>query len=662
MSVLQPIVDVWDGENRRIYLKSGVASFFPIEDLYREYRNQRKEDENLRKFEPLLKAEGNVPKGGGAFTPRYVVLLDGTKIVPFDESLQLDQLGDIITDDPDTDATLYDISGLTTAKPIFIKPSEAETIQLNSEEIEYSSFGDVVSVDFINGIEDVSSVNTIGSKLYPVKYINDAVTIANERGIDTIKILGNYTFTDGDNVEDFILHGQNSNKTLLTFETGALTRGVDVQFASVQGVFDDFATFETCSLLDIQFVQGYAYRCVLSGNFILSGSGQTDLYDCWDGVVSDAPPPSIDFNGSGRSLSIRNYHGDIELKNKTGPESVEININSGGTVKIDETVTAGDIRLTGSIKIVNNSTANVDLSEVVFPDQMQLAAFNGVIHIDQAGIDSGVEFPAGTEQKPVNNLTDAISIANYRKISTFHVEGQLVISDVDISGYTFQGDNRLSSLIVLSGAGNITNRTAFKDLILTGRVNGPIDCKSVGLQTLSDVGSADFPTIFERCIFRADVGITPMVTFRNDLPDIENIHFIDCVSGVPGALTSTIDINDSDANFALRRFGGGIKIINFTQGQVSTIEIQEGQLKVDESSTNGTLQFRGGGKLVGTTGGLIVDISAATHEQVREMWRLDGLDKDNPSWIKGDKTQRTVDGIVLDVDKDGSGNVTITRQ
>jgi len=42
--------------------------------------------------------------------------------------LRINQLGDMITDDPDVDPSLYDTSTLTVPKVIFIKPSEAETI------------------------------------------------------------------------------------------------------------------------------------------------------------------------------------------------------------------------------------------------------------------------------------------------------------------------------------------------------------------------------------------------------------------------------------------------------------------------------------------------------------------------------------------------------
>ena len=138
MSVLTPIVESFDGAARRIYLKAGVTDYFPIEDIYHEYRSARKNDEELRKFDGLIEAAGNVPKGGGAFTPRYVVLLDGTKVVPFNDSLQINQLGEIITDNPDVDASIYDISSLTVAKPIFIKPSESEIIQLTNEPIVFT--------------------------------------------------------------------------------------------------------------------------------------------------------------------------------------------------------------------------------------------------------------------------------------------------------------------------------------------------------------------------------------------------------------------------------------------------------------------------------------------------------------------------------------------
>lgn len=129
MSVAIPVVESWDGEARRIYLKQGVTSFHPVEDVYKEYRSARRLDESLRKWFPLLKADGSVPKGGGKATERYLVLLHGTKIIPYNESNTINVLGELITDDQ---TSPFDISSIT--NPIIIKftPPATEIVYVNT--------------------------------------------------------------------------------------------------------------------------------------------------------------------------------------------------------------------------------------------------------------------------------------------------------------------------------------------------------------------------------------------------------------------------------------------------------------------------------------------------------------------------------------------------
>jgi hypothetical protein len=232
--------------------------------------------------------------------------------------------------------------------------------------------------------------------------------------------------------------------------------------------------------------------------------------------------------------------------------------------------------------------------------QIESATYLGVIHLDQLNgytletVPSDVLF--GTENYPANNWEDAVAEATKRNINTFSVKGTFVFTNSDLSGYNIFGSNPLTSVAVLSGTGNSTINTVFKHLILTGTIAGPVYVESCGLQTLDGVGSTLFPTVFRDCIFRADVGSDPMCQFKAGA-GIQNIHFVDCVSGVPGAGTSTIDANNSDAPFAFRRFGGGIAVNNVTQGQEITIEIDQGQCKFLSGNTLGTVQVRGGGKI-----------------------------------------------------------------
>jgi len=94
------LIDYIDGVNRRIYLSVATvgATINPI-DIYKEMRILRASIDALRHFDLFMKASGNVPKGSGKFTERYVTLLQGARIVPFDTDHVLTINGTLITDD-----------------------------------------------------------------------------------------------------------------------------------------------------------------------------------------------------------------------------------------------------------------------------------------------------------------------------------------------------------------------------------------------------------------------------------------------------------------------------------------------------------------------------------------------------------------------------------
>ena len=128
MSVLMPVIDSFDGEARRLYLKQGVETFHWIEDIYREYINHRAIVGDFQKWAPLMKASGNESKGGGKYTPRYVTLLNGTRIVPYDENILIEVTGEAITDNADVDPDPFDTSTRTQPLKLYITPPAAELV------------------------------------------------------------------------------------------------------------------------------------------------------------------------------------------------------------------------------------------------------------------------------------------------------------------------------------------------------------------------------------------------------------------------------------------------------------------------------------------------------------------------------------------------------
>jgi len=144
------VVDTWDGANRRIYLASGVTEFHPIDDIYREYRNARANDESFRVWEPFMVAIGHEPKGGGKFTSRYLLLLDDgdigqVKIIAFDEGGTIQVTGEVLCENQ-TDP--FDISGLVNPMVIRYTPPDTEIIELGTSGL---TPGESAKLDDIHG-------------------------------------------------------------------------------------------------------------------------------------------------------------------------------------------------------------------------------------------------------------------------------------------------------------------------------------------------------------------------------------------------------------------------------------------------------------------------------------------------------------------------------
>tara|TARA_R110000796_G_scaffold40062_1_gene99392 strand:+ start:19748 stop:21757 length:2010 start_codon:yes stop_codon:yes gene_type:complete len=532
---------------------------------------------------------------GGIVYARVVEIINGYTITFEDGSYAVNLVG--------ANSNIGDVVNLN---QVSIRSSNSAGL-ISNQAIEFSSFNGGVTVDAINGV--TGTVFPRGTPQQPVNNIPDAILIAELRGFDDIFIKNNFTFSTGDILSNYNIHGDSIEDSTLIFETGAVVGGVKLFEGTISGIFDNTANFTDCNVGNVSFVSGSFTRCILSGEIQLAGgAGDVNFLDCKDGLTLDAIEPSINFSGSTNSLAIRNYDGDISIHNKNGPEAIEANVSTGGHIKLESTITNGNIRITGIAEVTDDSAsgATIDVSQVIFPNLTQLAAFNGAIHLDVAEGISGTKFPIGTHDIASNNILDAIAIAELRNLHKIIVGGTLVLTDTDVTGFSFVGENLLSSVIVLT-SGNTTTETTFKDLLLVGQLSGYTYAEGCALQSLSNIGDSAFPTIFRDCIFRADTDVsTPALQLAN-ISGGQNVHFINCVSGVPGEGTSTLDYNSSDFPIAFRKYGGGITIKNITGNQDSTFEFDQGQIVLDSSCTSGKVRLGGIYKLTDNSNILLVE-------------------------------------------------------
>jgi hypothetical protein len=493
--------------------------------------------------------------------------------------------------------------------------------------LQNTSFEGGVTIDSINGVNGTSY--PIGTPRVPVNNVQDAVLISEFRGFSTLFVKGDLLLGAGDDVSDYHLIGDAPNRTFIHIAEEALVSGIELSDVTVDGFFDGKATFTKCILLDIAFVEADISECTLKGTMTLAGSGNTIIEDSRDGLLLTSSSPVINFNGSGHNLAVRDYHGDLNIINKSAIGSVEINMSSGGRVTLEPTVTAGILRLTGILQLINNSTgaAVVDDSQVVYPEYLQLVAFKQEIHIDSVNGVSGTIFPIGTTKNPVSNISDAITIAEQRGITQFVVNGTLLVIGKNLDGYTLVGDAMTSVVVLVSNTGNSNNNTTFRSIGIAGQLNGYIYAERCAIQELSGIGSNTFPSVFSNCILRSDE-LRKAITLRNGLTTSQDVHFFDCVSAALDGETLTIDFNGSTTAVGVRRFGGEIIISNYNANQDSAFEFNQGNLTIDSSCTLGSINIGGIYNLVnnGTlgiterNGSVTANISAPSDAIATAVW------------------------------------------
>lgn len=127
-----PLIDRIDGPNRLIYLTAETANTtLDLQELYREERALRRTDETLRRFWKFLIMEGNIPKGGGTFTERYLVLLRGTRIIPWDIDSQITINTTLIGEDGSPEGPgQFDRTGIASNVDIDYRPLQVELIEV----------------------------------------------------------------------------------------------------------------------------------------------------------------------------------------------------------------------------------------------------------------------------------------------------------------------------------------------------------------------------------------------------------------------------------------------------------------------------------------------------------------------------------------------------
>ena len=117
-----PVVASVDYATKRIYLSADtVDADLDTLDVYREVRALRRTTEAHRQYKPMVVAGGNIEKIAGlTYTPAYVQLLYGCRIVPYNTSHSIRLTRDTFTDDGEAGRDCFDRTPLSASVAVDI--------------------------------------------------------------------------------------------------------------------------------------------------------------------------------------------------------------------------------------------------------------------------------------------------------------------------------------------------------------------------------------------------------------------------------------------------------------------------------------------------------------------------------------------------------------
>lgn len=359
-----------DGDTRRVFLHADTvgASVHPI-DIYKEMRSLRRSSEVLRNYDLFMKASGNEAKGGGKFTERFVTLLLGTRIVPFDTSHELTITGTLITDDGTEGIAAFDRSSLspTTVVDINYVPPQVEVITvttgsgLDAEQntILRQVHGQVFREIYV---DTTLLINGNGYQQTPYNSLTDAIDEAELLGLTALVVLADITI-DRD-VKNFLITGVG----LPTIDlAGFDLKGCKFEQCRLEGLYTSDIIGVECVMLNNSYFNGFFQKCALAGNSFCIDGSIVVLEECLS-LIAGLGRPSVSMNAIGTTkLSIRGQKGGLDLRdcNQTTDEAtIEM---LPGSVSLASTCTDGTIVVRGIGILADNSNGSIVVDEIVHP-------------------------------------------------------------------------------------------------------------------------------------------------------------------------------------------------------------------------------------------------------------------------------------------------------
>ena len=415
-------------------------------------------------------------------------------------------------------------------------------------------------------------------------------------------------------------------------ETGTVTTGSGVGTNGLQTFEDATADFVTAG--------------IARGSLVINFTDNS-IADVYEVVNATTLTTRTLVNGSGNTFDVAD---DYQVFN-----IIQCNISGGNLVAEDDVgAQLSPVVPTAFTQIVRTASSSATLSE---SQDIQYASFNGGVTVDLLCAGTGTAFPVGTSREPVNNFTDALSIAITRGLSKFFIIGNATLTGLTFDNYVFEGQSTSRSTITIEPSASVI-ASEFTNCTVTGTLDGNSVIENAVAQDLNFVDG----------VVRNSGIIGDII-----LSGTSTLQLLDCYEG--SQVRPCLDFGGSGTGLIVTNWNGAICLKNKSGSEEAFLDLASGDIEIDNSVMNGTITLRGVGKwdnkFTYSGGATIVDETIftrvdETHGQVIRSVFLNGTAVSNGNGYQGSPFNNFPDAIQALSDRNLThieilGNVTLDR-
>lgn len=231
--------------------------------------------------------------------------------------------------------------------------------------------------------------------------------------------------------------------------------------------------------------------------------------------------------------------------------------------------------------MVESTVSNLVDSTVAQLKEIEYSSFQNHVWIDAVNGYSGTEYPIGTREHPVNNVTDAVAIATERGFGMLGLLGDLTLSTGDsVENFKLEGFNPIQTNLVIE-AGSDTHNCEMRNCTVSGTLDGGNFITDCVVTDLYYVNGYIQHSIIEGII---QLGGNARATIN------------DCVCSSSNT-TMTLDMGGSGQTLMMRDYHGVLALTNLSAPDLVYITVSAGEIILDSTISDGILRIDGIGKV-----------------------------------------------------------------